>query len=61
MIREITEKDYDGLMTLYMQLHDNPLPEETEYFMALWKRILHDKDQKFKVPSSFEPVNSINL
>lgn len=44
MIREITEKDYDGLMTLYMQLHDNPLPEETEYFMALWKRILHDKD-----------------
>lgn len=44
MIREITEKDYNGLMTLYMQLHDNPMPEETEYFMALWKRILHDKD-----------------
>lgn len=44
VIREITEKDYNGLMTLYMQLHDNPMLEETEYFMALWKRILHDKD-----------------
>ena len=29
MIREITEKDYNGLMTLYMQLHDNPMPQET--------------------------------
>ena len=44
MIREITEKDYDGLMSLYTQLHDNPVPERTEDLMALWERILHDKD-----------------
>ena len=44
MIREITEKDYKGLITLYMQLHDNPMPEETADLQALWKRILHDKD-----------------
>lgn len=44
MIREITEKDYKGLMTLYMQLHDNPMPEETADLQALWKRILLDKD-----------------
>lgn len=44
MIREITEKDYKGLMTLYMQLHDNPMPEGTADLQALWKRILHDKD-----------------
>lgn len=44
MIREISEKDYNGLMTLYMQLHDNPMPEETADLQALWKRILHDKD-----------------
>ena len=44
MIREITDKDYKGLMTLYMQLHDNPMPEETADLQALWKRILHDKD-----------------
>ena len=44
MIREITDKDYNGLMALYMQLHDNPMPEETADLQALWKRILHDKD-----------------
>lgn len=43
MIREITDKDYNGLMTLYMQLHDNPMPEKTADLQALWKRILHDK------------------
>lgn len=44
MIREITDKDYNGLMTLYMQLHDNPMPEETTDLMTLWNRILYDKD-----------------
>lgn len=29
MIREITEKDYNSLMILYMQLHDNPMPEDS--------------------------------
>lgn len=31
MIREITDKDYNGLMTLYMQLHDNPMLEKTAF------------------------------
>ena len=44
MVREITENDYNGLMTLYMQLHDNQMPEQTEDLKALWKRILNDKD-----------------
>lgn len=44
MIREISEKDYNSLMTLYMQLHDNPMPEKTAELQALWKRILNDKD-----------------
>lgn len=42
MIREITENDFDGLMTLYMQLHDNPMPEKTEEIMDLWKKIIED-------------------
>lgn len=41
-IREITEQDFDGLMQLYTQLHDNPLPERTPQLAALWQRILHD-------------------
>ncbi len=44
MIREITENDYEGLMSLYMQLHDNPMPEKTEELTNLWNRILNDKD-----------------
>lgn len=44
MIREIQAADFDGLMTLYMQLHDNPMPERTPEISALWKRILEDKD-----------------
>lgn len=43
MIRSITDKDFDELMKLYMQLHDNPMPEETEEIMSLWRRILDDK------------------
>lgn len=44
MIREITEKDLKGLLTLYMQLHDNPMPESTQELNDLWKQILNDKN-----------------
>lgn len=44
MIREINENDYDGLMKLYMQLHDNPFPPKDETMQNLWNRILNDKD-----------------
>lgn len=44
MIREIQEADFDGLMTLYMQLHNNPMPERTPEISALWQRVLEDKD-----------------
>ena len=42
MIREINKEDFEGLMTLYMQLHDNPMPEKTNEIMALWNRIIED-------------------
>ena len=42
MIREINQQDFEGLMTLYMQLHDNPMPEKTNEIMALWNQILED-------------------
>ena len=44
MIREISENDFDGLMELYTQLHDNPMPEQTAEIMAKWNKILNDKD-----------------
>ena len=44
MIREISDKDYDGLMQLYMQLHDNPFPEKDDSMIVLWNRILADEN-----------------
>jgi ribosomal protein S18 acetylase RimI-like enzyme len=44
MIREISEKDFDGLLRLYMQLHDNPLPEKDDRVLCVWKDILNDKN-----------------
>lgn len=42
MIREITDSDFDGLMTLYMQLHDNPFPERDDRVESVWRSILND-------------------
>lgn len=44
MVREIQNEDFEGLMRLYTQLHDNPMPEHTEELLAKWNRILEDKD-----------------
>ena len=44
MIREITENDFDSLLRLYMQLHDNPFPEKNDKVVDIWKSILHDKN-----------------
>lgn len=32
MIREITGSDLYGLLKLYMQSHDNPMPEQASEF-----------------------------
>lgn len=44
LIREIKQEDFDGLMELYRQLHDNPMPEKTSKTMDLWNEILYDKN-----------------
>ncbi len=44
MIREITENDFDQLLGLYMQLHDNPFPGKSERVLAVWNNILADEN-----------------
>ncbi len=44
MIREITQNDFKGLLTLYMQLHENQMPEKTDEIINLWNRIVNNKD-----------------
>ena len=44
MIREIVKNDLDGLLRLYMQLHNNPMPEKTAGLLQIWNSILQDKN-----------------
>ena len=44
MIREIEENDLDGLLSLYMQLHDNPFPDKDDRVISIWNNIFNDKN-----------------
>ena len=44
MIREICENDLDGLLHLYLHLHEKTVPAMDEKLAALWRRILSDSD-----------------
>lgn len=44
MVREVIKDDFDGLMKLYTQLHNNHISEKTPEIMELWNRIINDKD-----------------
>lgn len=48
-IREIQKTDLQGLLELYMQLHDNPMPKMDENINLLWERIINDKDHHIVV------------
>lgn len=58
MVREINHNDYTGLMKLYMQLHDNPMPEQSEVINKLWDKILNDKDHHIIVAEEDEKIIS---
>ena len=44
MVREAEFNDLHGLLELYTQLHDNPLPEESEDLLRLWKKMIRDEN-----------------
>lgn len=44
MIREINKDDFENLLKLYMQLHDNPMPKRTAEIAKLWDKIVNDKE-----------------
>ncbi len=43
-IREAKKEDLTGLLELYTQLHDNPIPVQDEKLLDLWKTILSNPD-----------------
>ena len=51
-IREITESDLEQVLKLYMQLHDNPLPDQLERAQSIWESILRDRNHHIIVADS---------
>ena len=43
-IKEITQSDLSGLLELYKQLHDNPIPVIDERINKIFTDILNDKN-----------------
>ena len=44
MVREIQEKDLNGLLELYLHLHEEAVPELTEHLRKTWETILTDEN-----------------
>ena len=42
-------KDRDGLLSLYTQLHDNPIPQAGPALDAVWEEILADRHQEILI------------
>lgn len=42
MIREIRNSDFNELINLYTQLHNNPFPVRNNEVMSLWDNIIND-------------------
>lgn len=57
-IREINIDDLNGLLTLYMELHNNPMPEESESLANLWSAIVKDKNHHIIVAEADEKIVS---
>lgn len=49
MIREAVLSDLDGLLELYTQLHNNPIPSGSEKLSELWSSIMADKNHRIIV------------
>ena len=44
MVREMEKNDLEGLLRLYMQLHNNPMPEKTAELLQIWDTIFQDEN-----------------
>ena len=58
MIREARKDDFDGLMKLYTQLHNNFIPEKTSDILELWNNIIDDKNHHIIVAEEDKQIVS---
>ena len=45
-IREAGEEDLYGLLKLYTQLHENPMPRIDQQLLQLWKSMVQDENHQ---------------
>ena len=59
MVREVQEKDLNGLLELYLHLHEASVPELTEHLAKTWQTILTDENHHIIVKEiNGKPVSS---
>ena len=61
MVREIVNEDFDGLMELYTQLHNNPFPQKTQEIIDLWNTILNDENHHIIVAVEDNKIVGYNI
>ena len=58
MVREIRENELHELLELYLFLHEESVPDITEYLMNTWKDIISDKNHHIIVKVIGEKIVS---
>lgn len=49
MIREAKQEDLMEILNLYLYLHEETVPKQSEYLSATWEQIISDKNHHFIV------------
>lgn len=44
MVREAKKEDLNGILELYLCLHEDSIPEQSEYLSDTWRQILEDEN-----------------
>ncbi|MBQ9990364.1 MAG: GNAT family N-acetyltransferase [Lachnospiraceae bacterium] len=52
MTREARENDLQGILELYLFLHETEIPRESEYLKQVWSNIMADKNHHLIVTES---------
>ncbi len=44
MVREVKKEDLEQILNLYLCLHEESIPEQSEYLSNTWKQMLEDQN-----------------
>lgn len=52
MVREAKKEDLKEILELYLYLHEESIPEQSEHLLTTWKQILEDENHHLIVNES---------